>query len=69
MKWQDIDDVVHALEEAHPRYNAAKVSFVELRKFVMALPGFVGDPDRCNERTLEAIQMAWIELQEESASR
>jgi FeS assembly protein IscX len=27
----------------------------------MALPGFVDDPNKSNEKILEAIQAAWIE--------
>jgi len=37
------------------------VNFVDLRKWVMNLEGFDDDPNRCGEKILEAIQMAWIE--------
>jgi FeS assembly protein IscX len=37
------------------------VNFVDLRDWVLALPGFSDDPKRCGEKILEAIQMAWIE--------
>jgi FeS assembly protein IscX len=37
------------------------VNFVDLRAWVLALPGFSDDPKRSGEKILEAIQMAWIE--------
>ena len=37
------------------------VNFVDLRNWVMALEGFDDHPDRCGEKILEGIQMAWIE--------
>jgi len=30
-------------------------------KWVMELEGFNDDPNKCGERILEAIQLAWIE--------
>jgi len=27
----------------------------------MELPGFDDDPERCNEKVLEAIQMVWLD--------
>ena len=41
--------------------NPLAVNFVDLRNWVMALPGFDDDPARCGEKILEAIQGAWIE--------
>ena len=35
--------------------------FVQLREWVLALPGFSDDPAHCGEKILEAIQMAWID--------
>jgi len=35
--------------------------FTDLHKWVLALPGFEDDPNRSNEKILEAIQAAWIE--------
>ena len=61
MKWTDSRDVAIALLEAHPAQDPAKVNFVDLRNWVLALPGFSDDPKRCGEKILEAIQMAWIE--------
>ena len=61
MKWTDSRDVAIALADAHPDADPARVNFVDLRSWVMALPGFDDDPKRCGEKVLEAIQMAWMD--------
>jgi FeS assembly protein IscX len=61
MHWTDIDDIAIELVEARPGVDPLTVNFVDLRNWVMALPGFDDDPDRCGEKILEAIQAAWIE--------
>ncbi|WP_226662667.1 Fe-S cluster assembly protein IscX [Microbulbifer aggregans] len=61
MKWTDIHDIAIELSDAHPDVSPLSVNFVDLRKWVMDLPGFDDDPDRCGEKILEAIQAAWIE--------
>jgi len=61
MKWTDTQEIAIALSEAHPDQDPNTVNFVDLYKWVMALPEFNDDPKRCGERILEAIQQAWIE--------
>jgi FeS assembly protein IscX len=61
MKWTDSRDIALALLEKLPDQDPKRVNFVELRNWVLALPGFSDDPKRCGEKILEAIQMAWIE--------
>ena len=61
MKWTDINDIAIELSEAHPDIDPMTVRFTELMQWVMALDGFDDDPNRCGERILEAIQMAWLE--------
>ena len=61
MKWTDTQEIAIALAGAHPDRDPKAVNFVDLYKWVMALPEFKDDPKRCGERILEAIQMAWIE--------
>lgn len=63
-KWVDIHDIVIELDEQYPDTDPLTVSFPDLYESVMALEGFDDDPDRCGERILEAIQMAWIEERE-----
>jgi FeS assembly protein IscX len=61
MKWTDTQEIAIALAEAHPDRDPASVNFVDLYKWVQALPGFDDDPKRCGEKILEAIQAAWID--------
>jgi FeS assembly protein IscX len=61
MKWVDIQDIAIELSDAYPDRDPLLVNFVELRQWVMSLPGFDDDPNRCGEKILEAIQAAWIE--------
>jgi FeS assembly protein IscX len=61
MKWTDSRDIAIALLEKHPDQDPKTVNFVDLRGWVLTLPGFDDDPKRSGEKILEAIQMAWIE--------
>lgn len=61
MQWTDTGDIAIELVEAHPDVDPLSVNFVDLRNWIMALPGFDDDPNRCGEKILEAIQAAWIE--------
>ncbi len=61
LRWTDSLEIALALDEAHPDVDPLSVRFTDLRAWVLALDDFDDDPDRCGERILEAIQMAWIE--------
>jgi FeS assembly protein IscX len=61
MKWIDSRDIAIALAEKFPDVDPARVNFVDLRAWVIALDGFDDDPKRSGEKILEAIQSAWIE--------
>ncbi len=61
MKWTDSRDIAIALLEKHPDQDPKAVNFVDLRNWVLELPGFDDDPKRSGEKILEAIQMLWIE--------
>ena len=61
MKWTDVLDIAIELCEIHPDVDPLTVRFTDLRDWVMALEDFDDDPNRCGEKILEAIQMAWIE--------
>lgn len=61
MKWTDSRDIAIALAEKFPGVDPARINFVDLRTWVLALDGFDDDPKRSGEKILEAIQAAWIE--------
>ena len=63
-EWTDVRLIAELLEEAHPEVDILKVRFTDLHKWVSALPGFTGDPQRSSEKILEAIQMAWLDERE-----
>ena len=61
LRWTDVREIVIALEERHPDADVVNLRFTDLGKWVQGLPGFDDDPNRSNEKILEAIQMAWLE--------
>jgi FeS assembly protein IscX len=61
VKWTDTLDIAIALTDAHPDQDPKRINFVDLYKWVLALPEFSDDPKRCGEKILEAIQAAWID--------
>lgn len=61
MKWTDTQDIAIALAETHADVDPRTIRFTDLHRWVRELPGFDDDPERSNEKILEAIQMAWID--------
>ena len=61
LRWTDVRDIAIELEERFPEIDNVNLRFTDLHRWVMELPGFEDDPNRSNEKILEAIQAAWIE--------
>lgn len=61
LKWTDSLEVAIALLDAHPEVDPKTIRFTDLHRWVRELPEFADDPERSNERILEAIQMNWID--------
>lgn len=61
LKWSDVNEIAIELADSRSDVDPQYVNFVDLRSWIMALPEFSDDPDRCGEKVLEAIQMAWID--------
>ena len=57
MKWLDINEIAEALEEKYPHADVVNISFPNLKEFKDKKEG-------CNEKILEAIQMAWLGLRD-----
>ena len=64
LKWTDTLDIAIELDEAYPDVDPQYIRFTDLHRWVCELEGFDDDPERSNEKILEAIQMSWIEERE-----
>ncbi|HJN23302.1 MAG TPA: Fe-S cluster assembly protein IscX [Rhodospirillales bacterium] len=61
LRWTDIHDIAIELECAHSDADVLNLRFTDLWKWVQDLPEFDDDPNKSNEKILEAIQMAWLD--------
>lgn len=61
MRWTDVNEIAIELSDNHPDVDPQYINFVDLRNWVVAIEGFDDEPNRCGEKILEGIQMAWIE--------
>jgi len=61
LKWTDTLDIAIELVEQHGDVDPQYVRFTDLHAWVCALEDFDDDPERSNEKILEAIQMTWID--------
>ncbi len=61
LHWSDAREIAIALVDAHPDVDPLTVRFTDLHQWVRELPGFADDPNKSNEKILEAIQMAWLD--------
>ena len=61
LRWTDVQDIAIELEDSHPDADIVNLRFTDLHRWVTELPGFEDDPNRSNEKILEAVQMAWYE--------
>ncbi len=60
MKWSDTQRIAEELYDRYPDLDPLTLRFTELHEKVCRLEGFDDDPERSNERILEAILMAWL---------
>lgn len=61
LRWSDVRNIAIELDEAHPDADVVNLRFTDLWKWVQALPDFDDEPNKSNEKVLEAIQMAWLD--------
>ncbi len=62
--WTDTFNIAISLEELHPDVDVVNIRFTDLFNYVTNLPDFGDDHKKCNEKILEAIQMAWLQERE-----
>jgi FeS assembly protein IscX len=68
LKWDQAEEIAEVLAENHPGLDPLQVRFVDLRQWIIDLDEFGDDKAGSSEGKLEAIQMAWKELYDESES-
>ena len=61
MLWTDTLEIAEKLFDTHPDTDPKTIRFTDLRRWVLDLDDFDDDPNKCGERILEAIQLAWID--------
>lgn len=61
MKWTDVHRIAEELLDAHSDVDPRYIRYTDLHRWITELDGFSDDPERSNEKILEAIQMAWID--------
>ena len=61
LKWVDSLDIAIELNENYPDVDPKYVRYTDLHTWICGLDEFGDDPEKSNEKILEAIQMAWIE--------
>jgi FeS assembly protein IscX len=61
LRWIDSRDIAIALDEKFPNQDILAIRFTDLKQWVMDLKNFSDDPNKSNEKILEAIQMMWLE--------
>lgn len=61
LEWSNTLDIAIALAEKYPNEDVQYIRFTDLHRYVTELDEFVDDPNKSNEKILEAIQMAWLD--------
>ena len=61
MKWTDSLRIAEELTDKYPDVDPKTIRFTDLMQWVLDLEGFDDEPERCGEKILEAIQLAWID--------
>jgi FeS assembly protein IscX len=59
--WSDILEIAIELSETYPEVDPQWISFPDLHKKICNLKNFDDNPQKSNEKILEAIQMAWMD--------
>lgn len=61
LKWSNTLDIAIALAEKYPNEDVQYIRFTDLHRYITSLEDFDDDPQKSNEKILEAIQMAWLD--------
>jgi len=61
MKWTDSLDIAIELCDLYPDIDPKTLRFTDLHKWITELEGFDDDPQRSNEKILEAVLLCWLD--------
>lgn len=61
LRWQDSRDIALALLGQFPDTDPKTVRFTDLHRWICELDEFDDQPDRSNEKILEAIILCWMD--------
>lgn len=61
MKWQDSQEIAWALYDCYPDIDPKTVRFTDMHNWICQLDGFDDDPQKSNEKILEAILLLWLD--------
>tara|TARA_B100001113_G_scaffold168350_1_gene137741 strand:+ start:2656 stop:2856 length:201 start_codon:yes stop_codon:yes gene_type:complete len=64
LKWTDSLRIAEELCDKYPDVNPKLIRYTDLHSWICGLDSFDDDPEKSNEKILEAIQMLWIEEME-----
>lgn len=60
LKWTDAQAIGEALYDENPDLDPLTISFIKLHEMICALDEFEDDPEKSNEKILEAILTVWL---------
>ncbi|KLN62715.1 MULTISPECIES: Fe-S cluster assembly protein IscX [Vibrio] len=61
MKWTDSRDIAIELCEKFPEIDPKTVRFTDLHHWITELDEFDDEPNRSNEKILEAVILCWMD--------
>ena len=61
LKWTDSLKIAEELSDKYPDVDPKQIRYTDLHAWICGLESFDDDPEKSNEKILEAIQMLWIE--------
>lgn len=61
LKWTDSQDIAIELAEKFPNLDPQTVRFTDMHQWITELEDFEDEPNRSNEKILEAILLCWLD--------
>ncbi|SJN23293.1 Believed to be involved in assembly of Fe-S clusters [Vibrio casei] len=61
LKWTDSQDIAIELAEKFPDLDPQTVRFTDMHQWITELEDFEDEPNRSNEKILEAILLCWLD--------